>query len=330
MGNSMHLLDRVSRRQLLKLAAVSASISSLTLPAVAQDGGGPITLLVGYPAGGSADVAARLLADKLSTLLSRTVIVDNRPGAGGQIAARLFKAAPPDGSMLFFSNMHTLVTVPLTTRTPGFDTQKDFRPVGNFSSFELVLAVNPAIGVSSFEEFRKWASKNHNSLNIGVPAPASIPEFIAGAISRELGTTSQPIPYRGSAPLLQDLLGNQVSIGMLTSTEAVLYKDKVRNLAITNKSSLLPGVPSFAEVGLPGLDIAEYLGVFAPPGLSDAMAARVADAVKQAAALPDVAERLRQVGQVVAAETPAEQTKQIKRVSQLAAELVTKSGFKPQ
>jgi tripartite-type tricarboxylate transporter receptor subunit TctC len=157
---------RLGLKQLsLILGAVIAAALLLCATAHAQTRG-PITLVVGFPPGGSADLGARVLAEQLPALLGRPVIVDNRAGAGGLIAARLMKAAPNDGSVFFFTNSHTVVTVPLILKVPGFETSKDFKPVGQFAAFELALVVHPSTNASTLNELRDYFSKTPSGRNI--------------------------------------------------------------------------------------------------------------------------------------------------------------------
>ncbi|WP_281287521.1 tripartite tricarboxylate transporter substrate-binding protein [Cupriavidus campinensis] len=133
-------------------------------------------------------------------------MVDNRPGAGGQIAAQALKSAVPDGTTLFLSNTHTIVTVPLTVASPGFAPSTDFRPIGTVANFELALAVHKRTGVKKLSELKAWLAAHSDEANIGVPAPTSAPEFIAGKLARAFRTKTVPVPYRGAAPMVQDLL----------------------------------------------------------------------------------------------------------------------------
>lgn len=198
-----------SRRKALKLLA-SASLASLAVSspfrATAEDSRKPIRLLVGYPPGGPADIVARIIAERLSSVMGRPVVVDNRPGAGGQIAAQALKSAVPDGTTLFLSNTHTVVTVPLTVASPGFAPSTDFRPIGTVANFELALAVHKRTGVKKLSELKAWLAAHSDEANIGVLAPTSAPEFIAGKLARAFRTKTVPVPYRGAAPMVQDLL----------------------------------------------------------------------------------------------------------------------------
>jgi tripartite-type tricarboxylate transporter receptor subunit TctC len=256
----------------------------------AQEYHGPITLVVGYPAGGSADIGARILAEKLPAILQQPVIVENRAGAGGQIAAKFVKAAPADGSVLFFTNGHTVVTVPQVAKNAGFDTTADFRPVAQFGNFELVLVANPSTSAKTLEELMTYFGANSRARNIAIPAPASAPEFIVGRLAQLLKSEVQPIPYRGAAPAVQDLLGGQVLAAVLPVADVLQYQKlgQLTALAVTNGTALLPNVPSFTQLGLPELAASDFLGIYAPAKLSDQNVGRYNAAIRKILEMPDV------------------------------------------
>lgn len=274
--------------------ACAAMTTLLALPAAAQDLKGPVTLVVGYPPGGSADAGARILADKLPALIGQPVIVDNRAGAGGQIAARCVKDAPANGTVLFFTNGHTVVTVPQVLKAPGFDTVADLRPVAPFAGFELALAVHPKTGANTLKELVQWFGRTPSERSVAVPAPGSTPEFIVGRLAQLLKLDVQPVAYRGAAPAVQDLLGGQVPAAVLPVADVLPYwkAGRVRVVAVTHATPLLPGVAPFGELGLAEVAAADFLAVYAPAGLPEALAQRFNAAIRQVLAQPDVLEKL--------------------------------------
>ena len=176
--------------------------------------GTPIKLLVGFPAGGGTDAIARTLAEKLKDQLGTPVVVENRGGAGGQIAAQALKAAPADGHTLFLSHDHSISILPQVVKNPGFDPARDFVPVAGFATFANALAVSGATPAKSVNEYVAWVKNQRGGKDtIGVPAPASIPEFLVKLIGTKYKLDLQAAPYRGSAPMLADMLGNQISRG---------------------------------------------------------------------------------------------------------------------
>lgn len=299
----------------------------------AQGYAGPVRVLVGYPPGGPADTAARIVAEKLAVELGQPVVVDNKPGAGGQIAAQALKAAPADGSVLFMSNTHTVAMVPLTVKAAGFAPATDFRMVGTVATFELALAVHPKTGATDLQTLGAWLGAHRGEAGIGVPAPASAPEFVAAKVSRVLKADTVPVAYRGAAPMVGDLLGGQIAAGVSGISDFLQYQQagKLRILAVSRATPLLPGVPSFSQAGVAGLDnTTDFLGLYAPAALPDTMVARYNTALNRVLAQPDVVAKLQGYVMTVAPSTPAEQAQHLAQVSKALAALVQESGFVPQ
>ncbi len=316
----------------LRTASLLCVALGLAGAALAQDYKGPITLVVGYPPGGSADLGARILAEKLPALLGQPVIVDNRAGAGGQIAARYVKGAPANGSVLFFTNGHTVVTVPQILKSPGFDTATDLRPVSPFAGFELVLAVHPKTQARTLKELMDYFARTPTERSIAVPAPGSAPEFIAGRLAQIAKLDLQPVAYKGTAPATQDLLGGQVAAALLPVADVLQYvkAGRLTAVSVTQTTPLLPGVPSFAEAGYPELGASDFLAVYAPAGLSDANVARFHDAVQRVVAMPDVAERMLSYAMQPQKGTPADVTQRYEASRNTVRGLMKAVAYQPQ
>ena len=169
----------------------------------------PVRILVGFPAGGGTDAIARTLAERLKDELGAPVIVENRAGAGGQIAAQALKAAPADGSTYFISHDHTISILPLVVKNPGFDPAQDFVPVAGFATFVNALAVAPGTPAKNFKEYIATIRAQGGKSAVGVPAPASVPEFLVKVISEKYKLDLVAVPYRGSAPMIADMLASQ-------------------------------------------------------------------------------------------------------------------------
>lgn len=320
-------------RRCLQAALLVLPLMAVTTGACAQTYSGPIRMLVGYPPGGPADTAARIVAEKLAVQLGQPVLVDNKPGAGGQIAAQALKAAPADGSVIFMSNTHTVAMVPLTMKAPGFAPASDFRPLGAVANFELALAVHPKTGAASLAELGTWFVTHRSEASIGVPAPASAPEFIAGEVARHLKADIVPVAYRGATPMVTDLLAGQIAAGVSGISDFLQYQkvNRLRIVAVSRATPLLPGVPSFAQAGLASLDAtSDFLGLYAPAGLSEATVTRYNTALNQVVAMPEVVARLQASAMTPATGTPAEQAQRLAQVSRALAALVAQSGFVPQ
>ncbi len=315
--------------------ALAALMALGSVCAMAQEGA--IRMLVGFPAGGSTDAIARLLAAGMQQELGKTVVVDNRPGAGGQIAAQALKAARPDGLTLFLSNSHTVSMIPLTLTNPGFDTARDFAPVGLVAINPDVFAINPEVvgnPSAGLREFAQWAKANPGKGNVGVPAPASAPDFAVGVVAAALATDLKSVPYRGDGPVAQDLVGGQIA-GGIGSVGAMLQHakaGKIRIVAVNGSSRLplLPEVPTYAEMGIKGYEEVIFTAVFAPAGtpasLIQSYNAVIAKLVKSA----DFADKLSNMGISAAHSSPSELGARVQATHQAWTTMVKNAGFKPQ
>jgi tripartite-type tricarboxylate transporter receptor subunit TctC len=294
-----------------------------------------IRLMVGFPAGGGTDAIARVLGEQLSPALGANVIVENKAGAGGQIAAQALKAAPKDGSVLFLSHDHTISILPLVLKNPGFNPQQDFTPVAGFASFANGLAVSPGTPVNAYAQYLGWMrAQGQASLSIGIPAPASVPEFLVKVLAAQTKLDLQPIPYRGSAPMLIDMLGNQIPAGVASVPDFIehIKGGKVRMLAVMGKQrqALLPEVPTLAELGLTGFEDLPYYGIFAPIGTPQQVTARYATAIESVLRQPQVLERLQGLGLTIEFMPSATLAERERTYSQSWARLIQSSGFVPQ
>lgn len=265
--------------------ALCAAVAVLGMAQVAhsQKLPDPIKLVVGYPAGGTADAVARVYAEKLREELGVGVVVDNRAGAGGQVAAQAFLRAPTDGSTLLVANNHMMTTLPLTMKNVAYDPVKDFAPVAVIATFEHILAVGKNTPAKTVDEYVKLVREQPDVYgNYGIPAPGSAPQFVGYSVGKKNDVKMTAVPYRGGAPLLNDLLGGHVpaaidAIGTITEYVA---KGDVKVLAVTGPKRLdiLKDVPTFHELGYPGLDASGWMGIYAPVGTDPALIERLSQA----------------------------------------------------
>ncbi|MEJ7929564.1 Bug family tripartite tricarboxylate transporter substrate binding protein [Ramlibacter sp. AN1015] len=301
-------------------------------PAWSQSGA-PIRLLVGFPPGGGTDAIARTLADKLKEQLGVPVVVENRAGAGGQLAAQALKAAAADGHTFFISHDHSISILPLVTRNPGFDPATDFVPVAGFATFANALALSGGTPAKTFPEYVQHVRATGGKDTIGVPAPASIPELLVGLIKDKYAIDVQAAPYRGSAPMVADMLGNQIKAGIGSVPDFIENHraGKLRIVAVIGdkRQPLLPQVPTFAEMGLPNLDDLPYYGVFAPAGTPAPTVERFGQALQRVVETPEVRERLTAMGLTVGYEPQAQFAASVRRYGQVWARIVKASGFQP-
>ncbi len=312
-----------------------AGLALVLCHALAQAQPSVIRLMVGFPAGGGTDAIARTLGEQLGPALGANVIVENKAGAGGQIAAQALKAAPKDGSVLFLSHDHTISILPLVLKNPGFNPEQDFTPVAGFASFANGLATSPGTPVNSYTQYLDWIrSQGHTNRSIGIPAPASVPEFLVKVLAAEAKLDLQSIPYRGSAPMLIDMLGNQIPAGVASVPDFIehIKAGKVRMLAVMGKQrqALLPDVPTLAELGMTAFDDLPYFGIFAPSGTPQQVTARYAAAVEKVLRQPQVLERLQGLGLTVEFMPPTTLAERERVYSQRWARLIQDSGFVPQ
>jgi tripartite-type tricarboxylate transporter receptor subunit TctC len=277
--------------------------------AAAQPDTRPIRVLVGFPPGGSTDVVARILTDRLRESLGRPVIVENRPGNGGQVAAIQLKNAAPDGTTVMLSIDHTHVIIPLTFKEPGYEPLKDFTPIGGVAQYYNAMAASSKTGIRNLQELAAWMKANPAQANFGIPAAGSVPQFAGLIVARALGIDMVPIPYKGGAPLVQDLIGSQVPIGFGSLTEMIDHHraGRLRLLAVsgTQRARSAPDIPTFQELGLKGIDKNPWLAFFGPAGMPPAFVASFNAALRAALAAPDVRERFAPLGVEPAPTSPA-------------------------
>ena len=328
------LTTLVNRRHAVG-AALTLSTALLGSQVWAQ-GAATVRLLVGFPPGGGTDAIARVLADKLKDPLGgATVIVENKAGAGGQIAAQTLKTASADGSVVFLSHDHTISILPLVMKNPGYDPARDFVPVAGIATFVNAFAVSPGTPAKSFNDYVAWAkSKDGGKGSVGVPAPASVPEFLVKVIGQKYGLDLQSAPYRGSAPMMADMLGNQIVAGVASIPDFIEFHKagKLRVVAVLGgaRQAAMPDVPTFAELGLAGFEDVPYYGVFAPAGTPKAQIERLAQALAKVVAMPDVRDRLTAMGLSVQFMTSQQLAERERAYSQTWARIIKASGFQAQ
>lgn len=326
-----------SRRQLLKAGVASAAVAAASaLGSVAWAASGqPIRILVGFPPGGGSDAIARLLAEKLKDELGGvTVIVDNRPGAGGQIAAQLLKASPADGHTLFLSHDHTISILPQVVKKPGFEPKQDFVPVAGLATFVNALAVSSQTPAKNLAEYVEWLKGSAKRGTIGIPAPASTPEFLVKILAEHTKLDLVAAPYRGSAPMLADMLGNQIPAG-IGSVQDFMENHKAGKLRVigvlgSKRQLSMPEVPTMLEQGIKGFEDLPYYGVYAPKGTPQAFVDRFSAAVGNVLKQRDVYAQLTALGLTVEYMNPAQLAAREAAYTRVWTGIIQRSGFQPQ
>ena len=320
------------RRQSLR--ATVALLGFLAAGAVMAQGSA-VKLLVGFPPGGGTDAIARILADKLKDQLGVPVVVENRAGAGGLIAAQALKAAAPDGNTFFLSHDHTISILPLVMKNPGFEPARDFVAVAGFATFVNALAVSGGTPAKSVNEYVAWVrNQGAGKGTVGIPAPASVPEFLVKVIGQKYALDLQAAPYRGSAPMMADMLGNQIGAGVASVPDFIENHKagKVRIVAVlgATRQAVLPDVPTFTELGLAGFEDVPYYGFFAPAGTPKAAIDKFSDALAKVLAQPEVRDPLTAMGLAVGFMPSAQLASREQAYAQTWAKIIKASGFQAQ
>lgn len=310
-----------------------AALATLACAMAQAQGNAPVRILVGFPPGGGTDAIARALADKLKDQLGAPVVVENKAGAGGQIAGQALKAAAPDGHTFFLSHDHSISILPLVTKNPGFDPAVDFVPVAGFATFANALAVSGGTPAKSVAEYVRFVQGNGGKDTIGVPAPASIPEFLVGMVGAKYRLDLQAAPYRGSAPMMADMLGNQIKAGVASIPDFIENHKagKLRIVAVIGdkRQAILPEVPTFTELGITGLEELPYYGLFAPAGTPQPVLDRFNQALARVVAMPEVREQLTAMGLTVSYQPQAAFAARVKGYTQSWDRIIKSSGFTP-
>ncbi len=298
----MPLTHRPATRLAHRLAALLIPVAAAlawTTPVQAQSDR-PLRILVGYPAGGTSDLAARLVGDKLREELRQNVVVENKPGAGGRLVMDYARTQPADGNTLIVANSAVMTIAPLVYRKLNYDIQRDFLPVAQAANFQLALATGPASPARTFKDYLAWlkAGPDHNSY--ASPALGSIPHFFGLLIGKQVGVEMLHVPFNGSAPLINALVGGQVpaSVDTLADLAEMHRAGKIRILASsgTQRSTALPEVPTFAELGYKDIEGLGRVGFLAPAGTPKAAVDKLNAAIVKALASPDLRERFLKLG----------------------------------
>jgi tripartite-type tricarboxylate transporter receptor subunit TctC len=317
----------MKRRTLLLAAALAA------LPMAAHAEGypsKPIRFVVPYPPGGPLDTIARLLGQKVSESVKQPVIVDNKPGAGGNIGADLVAKAPADGYTILMGAVATHAINPTLYAKIPYDPVRDFSPVTQVASTPNVLVVNPSVPASNVREFIAYAKANPGKLNFGSGSTGSAGHLAGELFKSMAGVEMTHIPYKGAAPAMQDLIGGQIHLMFdnMASSLTQVRAGRVKALAVTTakRSSLAPELPTVAESGLAGFDISTWFGVFAPAGTPREAIARLHAEFTRALAAPDVREKMVNLGAEPVGNTPAEFAAYIRAEAEKYARVIKASG----
>jgi len=291
----------------------------------------PVRMIIAFPPGGPTDLVSRVLAQKLSEQLGQQVIVDNKPGAGGNIAAEMAARATPDGYTIFY-NTSAIVIGPALYSKVNYDTLKDFAPVLLTASVPMVLVVNPQLPARSVKEFLDLAKTRSGALNYSSSGTGTITHLASAMMSTQTGIQTQHIPYKGSAPGLVDLASGQTQFMIDTINTVLPYvrDNRLRGLAVTSakRSPLLPDLQTLAEAGLSGFEAAAWQGIVVPTGTPNEIIQKLNAEVNKALAHPDIRSRLAAQGADILGGTPAEYAAYLRSELPRWAKAVKDSGAK--
>jgi tripartite-type tricarboxylate transporter receptor subunit TctC len=311
----------------LTLAVVVAALS-----AQAQPLDGPLRIVVGYAPGGSSDRVARIVADKLQAKLGVPVLVDNKTGAGGRLAAQQVKVTPANQNVLMLANPAVMVVAPLVFKDNGYDVERDFVPVSHVNNYEFALAVGAAIPVRELSHLLAWLRANPGKANFGVPATGSLPHFFGLMVGQKAGVDAQVVGYRGSAPLLNDLMGGQVAVAFDTFDTVLPQHEggKIRILAVSSaeRSPHAPSIPTFKEAGL-DLVATGWNTFFAPSSMPKPKVEMLSKAIREVMQDPDTVRKFNDAKMTPVVSTQAQTQAMLKAFRAQWAPVVQTSGYQP-
>lgn len=291
------------------LVAAALAVSSLAAHAQADFPGKPMRLIVPGPPGGSTDILARLVGDKMAEMLGQPVLVDNRPGATSVLSMQALTTYPADGHTLLLVYTSHVVN-PLVVPNNPFDPFKDFAPVAGIAAGPQVVTISTAVPANNMREFIAYAKANPGKLNYASPGTGSINGLAAQYINELSGVQMQEIAYKGAAPIMIDLIAGRVQmyLGTITSVLPHVQGGKIKAIAIDNekRSPLLPDVPTLAEAGIPGVNMKIWFGLVALPATPKPVIDKLNATVNKVLAMPEVTARLESLGSQPLVLSPAQ------------------------
>ncbi|MEN9629516.1 MAG: hypothetical protein RJA10_2743 [Pseudomonadota bacterium] len=319
-------MTHLTRRGLLALATLPLVLSALPVQAQADWPTKSVTLIVPFAPGGSTDVVARLLAQKLGETWKQTVVVENRAGAGGNIGAAAVGKSAPDGYTLLMASGSIFTVNPHLYASLPFDPKKDFAPVMNVATGPMVVAVPPNSEFKDLKALLAKAKAEPGKINFGSAGPGSQVHMASERLAFTAGVDMAHIPYKGESAALTDLMAGQVQVvvGNIGAATPLVTGGKLRALAVTSaeRSKMLPDVPTVAESGYPGFENAGWFGLMAPAGTPKSAIDRIQRDTAAVLAQPDVASRLAAIGMSAVGNTPAALAAAIDAESKVWAEVI--------
>ena len=293
----------------------------------------PVRFVVPFPPGGSTDVAARSLADKLAGTFGQQIVVENRAGGGGAIGTAEVARAAPDGYTILFA-ADPVTTLHLVVKNLPYDTLRDFAAITQVTTQPIAVAVHPSVPAQTIQELIAYARANPGKLSFAHSGTGS-GQHLSGELLKKMARIDMVhIPYKGGAPAVQDLVGGQVPVGVLGSTPLIPHhkSGRVRILAFTSKERFapMPQIATLHEAGLTGFETSQWLGLLAPRGTPDAVIQRLYTETAKALELPEVRERLAQAALAPVGNSPREFAAVIRADIERWGKLAHELGIQPQ
>jgi tripartite-type tricarboxylate transporter receptor subunit TctC len=297
----------------------------------AQAQAGLTRIIFPFAAGAGGDTLCRLIAQEMAPALQRTIIVENRTGGDGLIGIKAVRGANPDGGTVLVTTGPTMYLLPMVETNPTFDTAKDFVPVSLLARFEFAVVISPAIEAADFKAFVAWLKAHPDKTTFGVPSNGTIPHFTGSRLEKDLGIPLTRVSYRGTAPIINDLVGGHIPFGITTLADALpQHRAKgVKIIAVSSaeRSPFAPDVPTLKENGIDLVADAWY-GMWLPAGSPPEFVAKLGAAAASALAKPEVKEKLTAIGLIPVGSTPEGLTKELAADIALWQPIVQATGYR--
>jgi tripartite-type tricarboxylate transporter receptor subunit TctC len=323
-------LEDFMLKRLMTTVAGLLALCAATLAIAADYPSRPVTLVVGFTPGGPSDVLARIVAKKMGTILGQTFVIDNRPGAGGNIAGETVAHAAPDGYMLLMGNNSILATNASLYKKIAFNPEKDFLPICLIGTQANILVVNPKVPAQTMAELIALAKAEPGKINFASSGYGAAAHLAGELFKTQAGIDIVHVAYKGAAPALQDLIGGQVQMMFATAASVVghIRSGLVRPLAVTTlkRTAILPDIATVDELGLKGFDATTWHGLVAPAGTPPQIIAALHRAAVAALNDPEVSSSLKQLGVDIVGDTPEEFAAYIKAEIPKWAAVIKASG----
>jgi tripartite-type tricarboxylate transporter receptor subunit TctC len=325
----MPLFEAFARLRLARAAVLALALSAGAAGAESWPSR-PLAIVVPFPPGGTTDVLARAIGQELAKSLGQPVIVDNKPGAGATLGAAYVAKAKPDGYTLLMGAVHHTIATSVYKKLP-YDFAKDLAPITTVALVPNVLVVNPGVPAQNVRELIALAKASPGKFAYGSNGQGTLQHLIGAQFERAAGVQLLHVPYKGSGPLVNDLLGGQVAMSFDTITPVLgqIQAGKLRPLAVTTakRSSALPNVPTMEEAGVKGIDMGTWFGLLAPAATPQPIVERLHAEVVQIINAPEFRKKLQEIGAEPIGNSPREMAQQIRADSEKFARLVKEANI---